>query len=162
MLICYATCFAALSAGTENLKLLWCQLCLHCLHCIVTSDDKVGIMTNLGFQWEVFFYSSHTILYFIINQYIIQSQWYQIKFFIYFHNFLSWKGTNHWWHLNNDYQMSSLNSLGPRQNGQLLADGTYFQMHFLEWKCFDNKPALVQIMAWHQRGDNLLSEPMVT
>ena len=27
---------------------------------------------------------------------------------------------------------------------------------------FDNNPTLVQIMAWHQIGDNPLSEPMLT
>ena len=27
---------------------------------------------------------------------------------------------------------------------------------------FDNKPALVQVMAWHQTGDKPLPEPMLT
>ena len=49
-------------------------------------------------------------------------------------------------------------------------------MHFLEWKCLDidknftkfvskapinNKPALVQIMAWCQPGNKPLPEPMM-
>ena len=53
----------------------------------------------------------------------------------------------------------------------------HFQMHFHEWKVcisilislrfvpkgpIDNKSALVQVMAWHQKGDTPLSEPMQT
>ena len=52
-----------------------------------------------------------------------------------------------------------------------------FQMYFLEWKflyfnsnftkfvpkgAIDNKPALVQVMAWRQTGDKPLPEPVLT
>ena len=53
----------------------------------------------------------------------------------------------------------------------------HFQVHFYEWKfvyffqiwlkivpkgLIDNKPSLVQVMAWHRTGDKPLPEPMMT
>ena len=35
-------------------------------------------------------------------------------------------------------------------------------LKFVPWSPIDNKAALVQVMAWHQRGDKPLPEPMVT
>ena len=68
-----------------------------------------------------------------------------------------------------------VNSCLPGQNGRNF--GTqHFQMHFLEWKWYnsdsdftefffrspiDNKPALVQVMAWRCIGDKPLPEPMM-
>ena len=71
-----------------------------------------------------------------------------------------------------------LNHLPPGQNGHH-SDRWHFQMHFLEWKWYDwiliqislkfvpmspidNKPALVQVMAWRLTGDKPLLEPMLT
>ena len=46
------------------------------------------------------------------------------------------------------------------QNGQHFAD-EIFKL-FDEWKNFDNKSALVQVMAWQQTGDKPLPEPLLT
>ena len=37
-----------------------------------------------------------------------------------------------------------------------------FQVTFVPRSLIDNKPALVQVMAWHRRGDIPLPEPMLT
>ena len=68
-----------------------------------------------------------------------------------------------------------VNTLRPRQNGRLLADNTFkciflnesvwilieISLKYVPWGQIDNKPALIQIMAWHQAGDKPLSEPMM-
>ena len=66
--------------------------------------------------------------------------------------------------------------LPPRQNGRHFGR-QQFQMHlfnendripiwislkFVLTSPIDNKPALVQVMAWHRRGDKQLPEPMLT
>ena len=56
----HSHCGRQLYAITENQELLQCQLCCHRWHhrlsktttCGATSDNKVGIMTTLGFQWH--------------------------------------------------------------------------------------------------------------
>ena len=35
-------------------------------------------------------------------------------------------------------------------------------LKFVHWSPIDNKPALVQVMAWRRRGDKPLPEPMLT
>ena len=35
-------------------------------------------------------------------------------------------------------------------------------LHFISKGPIDNKPALVEVMAWHQTGDKPLHEPMLT
>ena len=69
-----------------------------------------------------------------------------------------------------------LNSSPPGQNGRLLADNI-FKLIFLNENDrilikislklvpkgpIDNKPALVQVMAWRRTGDRPLPEPMLT
>ena len=53
----------------------------------------------------------------------------------------------------------------------ILADNNFkciflneFQLNlkFVPISPIDNKPALVQVMAWHRRGDKPLSEPVLT
>ena len=67
-----------------------------------------------------------------------------------------------------------VNTLGPRQNGRHLADDVFKcillnenvwisiknSLKFVPMGPIDNKPALVQIMAWRRSGDKPLSEPM--
>ena len=62
--------------------------------------------------------------------------------------------------------ISCLNTLRLRQNGRLLADNTFkciflnenvliligISLKYVPWGQIDNKPALVQIMAWCQTG----------
>ena len=68
------------------------------------------------------------------------------------------------------------NTLRPRQNGRHFPDGIFkciflnenvwssigISLKFLSRVPIDNKPALVQIMAWRRPGDKPLSEPMMT
>ena len=71
---------------------------------------------------------------------------------------------------------SLINSAPPGQNGCHFGR-RHFQINFLEWKLwilikislkfvskgsFNNKPAYVQVMAWHRTGNKLLFEPMMT
>ena len=69
-----------------------------------------------------------------------------------------------------------VNTLGPRQNGRYFADDIFkyiflnkiccnfseISLKFIPKGSINNKPALVQIMAWCQTGDKPLSEPMTT
>ena len=71
--------------------------------------------------------------------------------------------------------MLYVNTLRPRQNGRHFPDGTIRRIFLSEnvltslqnpVKCvstvrINNKPALVQIMAWRRPGDKPLSEPMM-
>ena len=68
-----------------------------------------------------------------------------------------------------------LNTLRPRQHGRHFADDSFkhiflnedigisikISLKFVHKGPINNIPAMVQIMAWHQRGDKPLSEPMV-
>ena len=68
-----------------------------------------------------------------------------------------------------------INSLRPRQNGRLFADGTFKRiflneniristknsLKFVPKGLINNIPALVLIMAWRRPGDKPLSEPML-
>ena len=63
---------------------------------------------------------------------------------------------------------SIFNTLRPRQNGRHFSDGTFkciflseSLLKFVPKGPINNIPALVQIMAWRQRGDEPLSEPML-
>ena len=45
--------YSGTAEDAENRELSWCQLCRHFMTtCGDTSDDKDGIITTLGFQWE--------------------------------------------------------------------------------------------------------------
>ena len=72
--------------------------------------------------------------------------------------------------------MGSINTLSLRENSHRFADNIlnafswmkidvcWFKLHKLKSVskgAINNKPALVQIMAWHWIGDNRLSEPMM-
>ena len=35
-------------------------------------------------------------------------------------------------------------------------------LKYVSWSPIDNKPALVQVMAWHRTGDKPLAAPMMT
>ena len=75
-------------------------------------------------------------------------------------------------------QTTSVNKLGPRQNGQLTVDDVskyvFLTEMWLQWNVTpipmkfvpnvltDNMSALVEAMAWHWRGDKPLPESMVT
>ena len=77
--------------------------------------------------------------------------------------------------LSSDFLWIFINSSTPGQNGRHFGR-RQIQRHFLEWKWYkmrislkfvhrsvvDNKPALVQVMAWCWIGDKPLSEPMLT
>ena len=68
-----------------------------------------------------------------------------------------------------------VNTLRPRQNGRHFADDNFkciflneniwisikISLKFVSSSLIDNKPALVQIMAWRRPGDEPLSEPML-
>ena len=68
-----------------------------------------------------------------------------------------------------------IHTLRPRQNGRRFADGilkliflyenwiilTKISLKFVPKGTINNKPALVQIMAWRQTGNKPLSEPMM-
>ena len=74
-----------------------------------------------------------------------------------------------WW------QVTTVNSLRPRQNGRLFADDTFKciflneniriltknSLKFVPKGLINNIPALVLIMAWRRPGDKPLSEPML-
>ena len=61
-----------------------------------------------------------------------------------------------------------VNTLGPRQNGRHFADDTFkyillnenvcfsntISLKYVPWGVIDNKPALVQIMAWIRTGND--------
>ena len=65
------------------------------------------------------------------------------------------------------------NTLWPRRNGRLSADGTFkctslneyvlilmkISLKYLPWGQIHNKLAMFQIMVWRQTGDKSLSEP---
>ena len=69
-----------------------------------------------------------------------------------------------------------LNSSPPGQNGRHFADDTFKCIFVNQNSCnliqisltfvlngpIDDKPALVQVMAWHRTGDKPLHEPMLT
>ena len=73
------------------------------------------------------------------------------------------------------YEMISINTLKPRQNGQHFVDAIFKYIFFNEnvWTSIiislelvprsqiDNIQALVQIIAWYRPGDKPLSEPMM-
>ena len=73
-------------------------------------------------------------------------------------------------------KFTALNSSPPGQNGGHFADYIFWCFFLNEnvrnwiqfWPQFvlngpiDNKPALIQVIAWHRTGDNLLPEPMLT
>ena len=70
----------------------------------------------------------------------------------------------------------ALNTLRPRQNGHHIADDIFkcifwnendripiqISPKFIPMSPIDNKPALVQVMAWRQTGDKPLPESMLT
>ena len=70
----------------------------------------------------------------------------------------------------------NINTLRPRQNGRHFPDDIFkciflnenvwssigISLKFVSRVPIDNKPALVQIMAWRRPGDKPLSEPMMT
>ena len=71
--------------------------------------------------------------------------------------------------------VSVINTPKHKHNGQLFADDIikfislteflYFDSTFTEvcsWGQSDNKPALVQVMAWNRTGDKPLPEPIMT
>ena len=74
-----------------------------------------------------------------------------------------------------NYELLTLNSLRPRQNGRLFADDTFKRiflneniristensLKFVPKGLINNIPALVLIMAWRRPGDKPLSEPML-
>ena len=74
------------------------------------------------------------------------------------------------------HSMSYIYSYPPEQNGRHFADNRYKLILINEKFCIfiktslnvlskcpiDNKPVLVQVMAWRRTGDNPLSEPMMT
>ena len=70
-----------------------------------------------------------------------------------------------------------INTLKPRQNDNQIPDDNFkciflngnilkilikISLKFVPNGPINNIPALAQIMAWHQPGENLLSEPMMT
>ena len=71
---------------------------------------------------------------------------------------------------------SKFNTLRPRQNGCHVADDilkciflneniwilTKISLNYVPYGQFENMAAFVQIMAWRQPGDKLLSEPMMS
>ena len=68
-------------------------------------------------------------------------------------------------------QCKLTNTLRPRQNGRHFADGIIKCIYVNENHCIllrfspkfiDNMPALVQVMAWCQIGNNPVPEPMMT
>ena len=86
---------------------------------------------------------------------------------------LVWKIEAYFWQVRGGMGGRPLNTLPTRQNGRLFADDS-LELIFLYQNCcillqisltfvpkgsIDNKPALVQIMAWRQTANNPLSEP---
>ena len=84
--------------------------------------------------------------------------------------------THHFmWHVVS-LRCSDFNSSPPGQNGRLFADDLFIRifvngqfrilvtipLKFVPKGLIDNKPAQVQIMAWHRIGDKQLSESMLT
>ena len=85
---------------------------------------------------------------------------------------------SHCWHFVrgiHQWQVYSLNSLRPRQNGRHFADDTFnriflnenvwipikISLKFVPRGPVSNIPSLVQIMAWRRPGDKPLSEPVM-
>ena len=76
---------------------------------------------------------------------------------------------------NSGYSGSSVNSLGPRQNGRHFADDIFrcilfnenvwipikISLNFVPRGSINNTTSLVQIMAWRRPGDKPLSESMM-
>ena len=88
------------------------------------------------------------------------------------------RGVGSWWtgHPAACEQVSTVNTLRPRQNGRHFPDDIFKCIFLNENVCItfkislkfvpkgpiDKIPALVQIMAWRRTGDKPLSEPMMT
>ena len=71
--------------------------------------------------------------------------------------------------------ITSFNTMKPEQNGCRFTNNNFkciffyendriligISLKFVPKSQFDNKSALVQVMAWHQKGNKPLSEPML-
>ena len=85
------------------------------------------------------------------------------------------KHVSEWMNVNGSGNCYPFNTLRPRQDGRHFPDDIFRCIFFNENCCIlirfslryvskgpiDNKPALVQIMAWRRSGDKPLSEPMM-
>ena len=91
------------------------------------------------------------------------------------YTFVHWGQLSSIWVFVGRIGISDVNTLRPRQNGRHFADDPFkriffnktvrifiqFSLTFVPKGPINNKPALVQIIAWHRPGDKPLSEPMM-